>query len=244
MPSPTTPVSPQTAARLSGVLYLIIIVLGIFAETVRDQLVVSNDAAATAANIVRHALLFRIGIVADLSTFLLAIALTMILCGLLRRVNPLAAWLFVAFNLAQDAIGGANVLTAYAPLQLLGSATYLKVIPREQLEAFALFSLKTQAIGFSVALIFFGFSCLALGYLIARSTFLPRTLGVLIVVAGSCYLINGFALIISPRFNSMLVPAVLIPAFIGELSLALWLTVRGLDVAAWQAATARTPAAM
>ena len=138
------------------------------------------------------------------------------------------------FNLVQDAIGGINGLNSYRALQLLGGAGYLKVFSPEQLQAMALLSLKAHSVGFGVALIFFGFSCLALGCLIFRSGFFPKLLGILMAIAGLCYLINSFALILSPPIAGALFPWVLLPAFIGELSLALWLTVKGVNVPKWE----------
>jgi hypothetical protein len=227
--------SPQLYARIGGVLYLLIIAAGLFAEAfVRNRLVVPGDAAATASNITDHASLFRLGIAADLSTFVCAVALTMILYVLLKRVNRSAALLLLGFNLVQDAIGGLNALNAYRPLQLLGDAAYLNVFSRPQLEAMALLSLNAHALGFGVALMFFACSCVALGYLAFTSNFLPKTLGVMMAIAGACYLANSAALILSPRLASILFPSILMPAFIGELAFAVWLTVKGVNVARWQ----------
>jgi hypothetical protein len=227
--------SPQSYARIGGALYLLIIAAGLFAEAfVRNRFVVPGNAAATASNITDHAFMFRLGIAADLSTFVCAVALTIILYVLLKPVNRDAALLMLGFNVVQDAIGGLNVLNAYRPLQLLGGAAYLNVFSREQLEAMALLSLNAHSVGFGVALMFFGCSCVALGYLAFTSGFLPKTLGVLMAIAGACYLTNSAALLLSPRLASILFPSILVPAFIGELSFAVWLTVRGVNMARWQ----------
>ena len=226
--------SPQSYARIGGMLYLLIIAAGLFAELVRDRLVVPGDAAATASNITVHAFMFRVGIAADLSTFLCAVALTMILYVLLKPVNRNAALLMLGFNWVQDAIGGLNALNTYRPLQLLGGAAYLKVFSRQQLEAMALLSLNTHSVGFAVALMFFGCSCVALGYLTFTSGVLPKALGVLMAIAGACYLTNSAVLILSPRLASILFPSILVPAFIAELSFAVWLTVKGVNVARWR----------
>ena len=241
VPEVSAEFSPQSYARIGGMLYLLIIAAGLFAEAfVRDRLVVPGDAAATARNITDHAFMFRLGIAADLSTFVCAVALTIILYVLLRPVNRNAALLMLAFNVVQDAIGGLNVLNTYRPLQLLGGAAYLKVFSREQLEAMALLSLNTHSVGFAVALMFFGCSCVALGYLTLTSGMLPKALGVLMAIAGACYLTNSAALILSPELASMLFPSILVPAFIGELSFAVWLTVKGVNVARWQETAERS----
>jgi len=160
--------------------------------------------------------------------------LTLILYVLLKPVNKDLALLTVLLNLVQDAIGGANALNTYRPLQLLGGAGYLNVFSREQLGAMALLSLKTHSVGFAVALLFFGACCVVLGYLIFKSGFFPKLLGVLVAVAGLCYLVNSLAVILSPAAFSILFPAILLPAFVGELSLALWLTLKGVNVSKWQ----------
>ena len=130
------------------------------------------------------------------------------------------------------------------PLQLLGGAAYLKVFSREQLEAMALLSVNTHSVGFAVALMFFGCSCVALGYLTFISGLLPKTLGVLMAIAGACYLTNSAALILSPRLASILFPSILVPAFIGELSFAVWLTVKGVNLARWREMTERSGSAL
>jgi hypothetical protein len=228
--------SPKTYARVAGVLYLVIIAAGLFAEVfVRQRLTVPSDAAATAINILTHESLFRLGIVADLATFVCAIPLTLILYVLLRPVDQNLAFLTVLLNLVQDAIGGVNALNTYTPLQLLGGARYLDVMSREQLEAMALLSLNAHEVGFAVALLFFGVCCVILGYLLYKSGFFPRILGVLLALAGLAYFVDSLAVILSPRTASMIFPGIAPVAFIGELSLALWLTVKGLNVAKWDA---------
>jgi uncharacterized protein DUF4386 len=227
--------SPQRYARIGGMLYLIIIAAGLFAEVfVRNRLVVPADGAATASNITAHQLMFRLGIVADLTTYVCAVGLTTILYVLLKPVSGSAALLMLTSNLVQDAVGGLNALNTYRPLQLLGGADYLRVFSPQQLEAMALSSLNAHSVGFAVALMFFGLSCVALGYLIFISGLLPKGLGLLMALAGSCYLINSVARILSPQLASMLFPAILFPAFVGELSVATWLTVKGVDMARWQ----------
>ncbi|HEU4891961.1 MAG TPA: DUF4386 domain-containing protein [Vicinamibacterales bacterium] len=224
----------QAHARTGGILYLLIIAAGLFAEFVRERFVVPGNAAATASNITDHAFMFRLGIAADLSTFVCAVALTIILYVLLKPINRYGALLMLGFNVVQDAIGGLNVLNTYRPLQLLGGAAYLKVFSREQLEAMALLSLNTHSVGFNIALLFFGCSCVALGHLTWTSGVFPRPLGVLMAVAGVCYLTLSTAQLLSPRLASVLFPPILVPALIGELSFAVWLTVKGVNVARWQ----------
>src|SRR5262249_42848677 len=98
--------------------------------------------------------------------------------------------------------------------------------------------IRADGYGFGIGLIFFGFVCLIEGYLIYKSRFLPRFLGVLMPIAGVCYLVNSFALLLSPTLANRLFPAILLPALLAELSLALWLLVKGVDVPEWKARAA------
>ena len=152
----------------------------------------------------------------SLSTFVCAVALTVILYVLLKPVNRNAALLMPGFNLVQDAIGGVNVLNTYTSLQLLGGAAYLNVFSREQLEAMALLSGQYTFRRLRRCSDVLRCSCVALGYLIFTSGFLPKALGVLIAIAGACYLTNTAALILSPRVASILFPSILVPAFMAS----------------------------
>jgi hypothetical protein len=94
--------------------------------------------------------------------------------------------------------------------------------------------------GFNVSLVFFAVHCLLIGGLIAASKFLPRFIGALLVLAGICYLINAFAFLISPPLATQLGAYILLPGFVGEVALAFWLTVFGINVPKWEALAART----
>ena len=119
-----------------------------------------------------------------------------------------------------------------APLVVLGDAQSLSVFSVEQVQALALLFLKLHAQGSNVSLVLFGSYNLLIGYLIIRSTFLPRILGVLLAFSGLCYLINCFANFLSPAFATHLLPYILIPGG-SELLLALWLLVVGVNVQRW-----------
>jgi hypothetical protein len=109
----------------------------------------------------------------------------------------------------------------------------MNALEPEQIDALAMLSVRSHTVGFGIALIFFGVECVILGYLIFRSGFLPRTIGVLMQIAGVCYVVNSFALLLSPPLSSRLFPAILIPSFIAELSLALWLVAKGVNEEKW-----------
>lgn len=227
--------SPRALSRIGGVLYLIIIVLGLFGEAfVRGRIIVSGDAAATAANLRSLESLWRLGIAAELVLLISAVVLALILFVLLKPVSRDLALLAVAFNLVSIAVEAVAALHLVAALFPLGHAGYLGAFQPEQLYAMASMSVRSHGHGFGVALIFFGCECLVLGHLIIRSGYLPKTIGVLMQVAGSCYLVNSFSLLLAPGFADRLFPAVLLPAFVGEASLCLWLLVRGVDTGKWR----------
>ncbi|HEX9940633.1 MAG TPA: DUF4386 domain-containing protein [Thermoanaerobaculia bacterium] len=227
--------SPQVYARVGGVLYLIIIVAGVLGELlVRGKMVVAGDATATANNIMASPLLWRIGIAGDLIMHACDVPLMVVFYVLLRLVNRELALLAVLFNLVQTAVLVANKLTLLIPLFLLGSAEYLKVFEPRQLYTLTYLFIRLHGHGFSVGLIFFGFTCLILGYLIFRSGYLPKVLGVLMQIAGLSYLTNSFTLLLAPAIADLMFPAILVPAFIAEMSLCLWLIVKGVNVEKWR----------
>jgi Domain of unknown function (DUF4386) len=226
--------SPLIYARIAGVLYLINIACGVFGEIfVRGHLVVTGDALATAHNIMASEFLFRCGVVGDLIMHITDVPMAVIFYVLLRPVSRDLSLLAALFGMLQTAILCANKLNLIAVLLLLGGSPYLKAFTPNQLQALALLSLSLHEHGFGIGLIFFGVSCLVTAYLLFRSEYFPRTLGVLQALAGVCYLLNSFAQLLSPSLQEKMVPAILIPAFLGELGTCLWLIVKGLDVAKW-----------
>src|SRR5438034_8028019 len=180
----------------------------------------------------------RSGASISLPLFLLicAVALLLILFVLLKPVSKDLALLAVFFNLVAIIIEAAITMRLLEALFPLGNVGYLKAFTPEQLYAMASLSLKSHGYGFGVSLIFFGCFCLIVGYLIFKSGYLPKTIGVLMQIAGVCYLTNSFALILSPAVANRLFPAILVPAFIGEASLCLWLLVKGVKVEKWEKA--------
>ena len=224
--------SPQLYARIAGILYLLIIVAGIFGELmVRSKLIVYGDANATANNIMNSELLWRMGISADLVMQICDLPVMIILYYLLKPVSKKLALLNLSFNLIQTAVLVANKLNLLAALFFLGDAEYLKSFNPEQLHTLSYLSIKLHDFGFGIGLIFFGFVCLIEGYLLFKSNYFPKTIGVLMSIAGICYLANSFALIIAPQLSSI---ALLMPCLIAELSFSLWLIFKGVNLPIWK----------
>ena len=206
--------------RVAGALYLAIIALGLFGEAVvRGTLVVSGDAANTASQILGSQTLWRVGISTDLLMHVLDVPLIVFFYLLLRPVSQPIALLATVFNIVQTCVLAGNKLTLVAALAILGPAGSAKA----ESHALASLAIELHGYGFGIGLVFFGLACVARGYLLFQSGFVPRAIGVLLGLAGISYLVNSFALLLSPSFAAVLFPAVLLPAFLGELFLSVWL---------------------
>lgn len=226
--------SPQLYMRLAGLIYLAIIILGLFGETAaRGSLYIVGDADATAAALTAAPMLWRSGIVADLLMQLCDIPVIVIFYLLFRPVHQGLNLTATYLNLIQTAVLVANKLTLIVPILLLSQAAYLSAFTTEQLNALSYLAINMHAYGFSVGLIFFGFACVIRGYLIYQSGYLPRLLGVLLAVAGLCYLVNSFVLLLAPTIQQWLMPGIFVPVLIAELSLSLWLIFKGVNTTQW-----------
>jgi hypothetical protein len=234
MPDRTFDTSPRVYARVAGLGYLIIIASGIFAEFfVRSGLIVPGSAAATAANILASEPLFRAGLASEFVMLSCDVLLALALYVIFREVSRSLALLAAFFRLVHAAIVGVNLLNTYVPLLLLGGADYLGAFGADQLQALALLFLDAHSYGYVIGLVFFAFHCLVLGVLVLRSRYVPRILGVLLLVAAAGYLIDSFSRTLLTNYadyETVLAIVVFVPAFIGELSFALWLLVKGVDV--------------
>jgi hypothetical protein len=226
--------SNKRTARVAGLLYLTIIIAGIFAEFfVRQSLIVPGDAAATASNIMASEGLFRMGIAGDLIMILCDVALALIFYVLLKPVSNSLALLAAFFRLAQAATLGINLLNLFFGLQLLSGADYLTVVGTDQIHALVLLFLNAHGTGYSIALVFFGLSLSVLGYLVFKSGYFPRILGVLLIFAALGYLIDSFASFLLPNYEiyeATFALVVFAPALIAELSMCLWLLLKGVKV--------------
>jgi hypothetical protein len=228
-------ISPQVYARTGGVLYLAIFVLAALSMWLQSALVVPTDAAATAHHILASQAQWRITTVAQLIMFGCDVPLAAIFFVLLRPVSEGLALTAALFRFAEAVLGSAAVILNVAPLVLLSGAKYLDAIGLQQLEASSLFSIHLYDYAFGIALIPFGVHCAILGYLIFRSTYLPKTLGVLLALAGVAYVANSFALVAAPGAANVTFLAMLVTGLPAELGLCIWLIVIGVNVPRWSA---------
>lgn len=221
-------IDAKKSARLTGLLYLIIIITAGFAEgAVRAEFLVPGDGAATAGNIVAGETLFRLGFASDLLAFLADTAVSILLYLLLKPVSRSVALIAASFRLlAHPAIGAVNLLNHFAPILLLNGA-YAETLGTAEVEALSLFFLEAHGIGYLIAGAFFGVHCLLLGWLLFNSPLFPKLLGLLMGVASVGYLIESFGTVVAPRYESVYGWIVLVPAVVAELSLCLYLLLRG-----------------
>lgn len=226
--------SQKKLARVAGLLYLTIFVAGIFAEfIVRQNLIVPGDAMATAANIMGSEMLFRANIAADLVMIIADIALALVFYVLFKPVSRALSMLAAFFRLMQAATLGANLLNLVFALNLIDGASYLSVLGTQQQNALALLFLEGHGIGYTIGLTFFGVNLLVLGYLVFKSGYFPRILGILLIAAAIGYVIDSFAKVLMPNYGAYATifdTVVFMPAFIAELSLTLYLLVKGVKV--------------
>jgi hypothetical protein len=227
--------SPQVYAKVAGVIWLIVAILAPFAEFfVRQGLIVRGNIAATAENIVASQSLFRAGFATDLVVFVIEVALAAVLYVLFRPVSRTLALVMAFARLAMVTILGLNLLNMFTALQLLTSPEYTTVFDKGQLQGLAFMFLNAQHYGYALGMVFFGLHLGVLGFLVYRSGYLPRILGILMVVSALGYLADSFAKFLVPESAGTLAMVVVVTALIGELPLTLWLLVKGVNVERWR----------
>ncbi len=215
--------SHRKVAAIAGSGYLAIIILGIFAEFfVRSRLLVAGDATATANNILASEWLFRIGIASDLIMLSFDVLVAWALYVLLKQVNQSLAMLALLFRLIHAAIYGATLLLLFIVLLLLSGADYLAVIETDKLHALVLLFLNGHSFGYDLGLLFFGLHCFVLGYLIFISGYIPKILGLLLILASLAYLTGSFTRFLFPDYVDTISP-IYVVSLIAELSLCIWL---------------------
>jgi hypothetical protein len=216
--------SPQKTARMAGLFYLIFILTTVLATYIRGNIIVSGDAVATANNIISSQGLFRVGFVTELVSATFFVLAAWALYVLLKPVNKNLALLFLLLNLGGVAVECLNALNLFAALQFLSGANYLSVFQTGQLQAMAMSSLDLYTSGFLIAQIFFSVWLLPLGYLVYKSRFLPKWLGLLLILdffGNMSWFLQGFLI---PDYKILAYPGNAI-SFIAEISLTAWLLI-------------------
>jgi len=223
--------SPRLKARMAGACQLLEAITAASGEViVPGRLVVAGNAAATAANILGHERLFWLGFASSVIGVAFHIAWALLMYELLKPVNRSLS-LFAAFViLVGCAIQALTCLLYLAPLLILQGGSPLSAFTPEQLQALALIFLKLNEYAFDLYLVFFGFWCVLTGYLIFRSTFLPRVLGVLLAISGFGWVTYLFP----PLAYRLFFPFLAAASAVGEIPLELWLIVMGVNAQRWK----------
>ena len=222
--------SPRYKARMAGVCQLMEAVTAASGQVIiPGKLVVAGNAAATAANILGHERLFWLGFVLSLVGVAFHIAWALLMYELLNPVNRSLSRLAAFVILVGCAIQAVTSLLYLAPLIILQGGSSLRAFTPEQLQALALVFLRLNEYAFQIYLVFFGAWCLLIGYLIFRSTFLPRVLGTLLAISGL-----GWVIYLYPPLAHRVYPFIAAASALGEIPLELWLIVMGVNAQRWK----------
>ena len=232
-----TPV--QTYARIAGILFLISFVGGAFGEFyVPSTLIVSGDPTATLNKIFSHESLFRLGFAGYLLEGLCDVALALVLYVLLKPVHRNLALLAAFFGLISTATFAVSEMLFFSGPMLLKDPVFLQTFSREQLNALGFLFVRLYGYGAALFMVFYGSATLIRGYLVYRSGYLPRFLGVLLGVAGVGFIFKNFTLVLAPKYSS---DFLLLAAPITVLVMTVWLLVKGVDVQKWDARIGNRP---
>ncbi len=218
------------AARVAGAWYLSLVFTAPFSLIyIPSTLIVRGDATATANNILAHETLFRLGIVADLISSVISIFLVPALYRLLSGVNKTHAAQMVALALVSVAVGFMNVVNNIAALTLFRGADFLAVLEKPQRDALAMLFLRLHGQGIAINEIFWGLWLFPFGVLVMRSGFLPRILGVLLIIGCVAYVAISLTSLLVPDYVAV-VSRFLLPMTAGEIAITLWLLIKGAKV--------------
>ena len=226
------------AARVAGAIYLALVLAGLFSLMyVPGKLIVRGNAAATSSNILAHETLFRFGIVVDLVCSVIFVCLAIALYRLLSGVNQTQARLMMALVLVSAAVGFMNVLNELGAVTLFRGADFLALFEKPQRDALGLLFLRLHDQGHVINEIFWGLWLFPFGVLVYQSRFLPRILGVWLIVNGFAYLALSFTGLLLPQYSHT-VYRFISPILFGEMAIMLWLLIKGAKVQALPAPAA------
>jgi hypothetical protein len=222
-------ISVKATARRAGALYFLSLIVGLVSLYGFPRFMVPGDATATARNIVASELTYCIGILTDFVALLLFMFVVVSLYNLLKDVNKWHAMLMVLLVSVGVAIGFANLINKIAPLILLSGADYLAVFTKPQLDALVLGFLSLNSKGNTVDAAFWGLWLFPFGILVIRSGFLPRVLGMLLIVAGFALVTSSVTSIVLPAYGRVVSQAMM-PLALGEMPIIFWLLIMGAKV--------------
>jgi hypothetical protein len=227
--------SPRNRARLAGLFQALEGLTSVIGQQyVIGKLVVPGDAMATARNIEAQEALFRLGFAASVAAVAFHLAWAYLFYQLFRSVNRTIAAIATLIIVVGCSVQAVAALLYAAPLAVLQGAHSLSGLNADQAKGLSLALLNLNYQAFNTYLIFFGLWCILAGYLIARSTFMPRILGVLLIIDGV-----GWSLYLWPPLATFLFPAIAVASAVAELPLIVWLLVFGVNSERWEAQASR-----
>jgi hypothetical protein len=219
--------STKNPGRFAGLIYVLVSIPGFFALIyIPRKLIVDGDAAATASNITASETLFRVGIACNLLSQILFMGVALALYDLLKSVNRRHAALMFGLIVVSIPIALLNELNAMAAIILVHGADFLSLFDKPQRDALAMLFLNLHDYGFVVAEIFWGLWLFPLGLLVYRSGFIPRILGILLMLDCLKYVVNSFTSVLAPQYGDI-VSRWMKPLGYGELIFMLWLLIMG-----------------
>lgn len=221
--------SNKLTARIAGLLYLVVVLTGIFSLAyVPSKLIVRDNPASTFHNIATSELLFRLGIVSSVICYISFIFLPIALYKLLKSVNEKYAKLMVLLAVVSVPISFLNIQKKFAVLSFFSGSNYLSSFSTDQIQSQVLFYLDQYDSGILLVSIFWGLWLFPFGYLVFKSGILPKTLGLLLMIGCFSYLINFFGHLLVPNYSKIGISSYIsLPASIGEIGTCLWLLIMG-----------------
>lgn len=232
-------VSVARYARVAGVAMLLSIVFGLLGEMILpEKIVVARDAAATAANILGHPTLFRLTFAAYLVEGICDVALCVFFYILLRPVDRRLALLSAFFGIASMTLYAVSQSSFYAASLVLGDSAGIDAFSPDQRNALAYLAIRISGTIAWLFLCLYGIASMLRGYLIARSTYLPRILGILFIIGGAGFLLRSATFLLAPTLSS---PVLLLPMALAGIPTMAWLLIRGIDVTKLSAERANRP---
>lgn len=217
---------PANKARIAGLAYLATFVTGFASLGFERTIIVRGDAVATAAGILGHPSLFHVAMATSLAMTLSYVVVTALFYEIFKPVNRSVSILAACFSLTGCAVGAVSTALQMSALTVLNGANFLATFTEPQRQSLAYLMLKLG--GGGASLVFFAFYCLLIGWLVLRSTFMPRFVGVLMMIGGC-----GWMTFLWPPIGSGLAPLTMLPGIIGEAALTFWLLTRGVDSQRW-----------
>lgn len=224
-------ISTKKTARIAGVLYFLFLILGVFSFFyVPSKIFVEGNAFETAKNIITNESLFRLGIASNIIGQIIFVFLVLVLYQLFKEVNKTYARLMVALVIASVPITFLVILNQITSLMLLGGADFLKVFDLNQLQALSLLFFNVYNAGIIIVGIFWGLWLYPFGYLAYKSGFIPKVIGVFLMIGCFVYLIDSFSFLLLPDYRDVISGFLALPMSIGEISMIGWLLIKGVKI--------------